>query len=317
MKAIRVHRFGDPDVMQVEEVPDPQPGTGQVLIEVKAVGVNPVETYIRSGRYAAQPTLPYTPGSDLAGIVEAVGPGVSRFKPGDRVYTWGTVTGAYAAKALCTEDQVHPLPNKLTFSEGAGVGIPCGTAWRALYIRGAAQPGETVLVHGASGAVGLATVQLARAAGLTVIGTAGTEQGADLVKKQGAHYVTAHDDYARILELTGGRGPDLIVEMLANVNLQEDLKVAAPGCRIVVVGSRGSIEIDPRLTMQKEVSILGLILYYSTPQQTASMHAALYAAMEAGILRPIVRMELPLADAPKAHELVMSPGAFGKIVLVP
>lgn len=317
MKAIRVHRFGDPDVLQIEEVADPQPGPGQIRIDVKAVGVNPVETYIRSGRYAAQPDLPYTPGSDLAGIVDAVGTGVTRFRPGDRVYTWGTVTGAYAAKALCTEDQVHPLPEGITFAQGAGVGIPCGTAWRALFIRGGAQPGETVLVHGASGAVGLACVQLARAAGLTVIGTAGTEQGSELVKKEGAHYVTAHDDYARILDLTGGRGPDLIVEMLANVNLQEDLKVAAPGCRIVVVGSRGTIEIDPRLTMQKEASVLGLILYHSTPQQTAAMHAALYASMEAGILRPVVRMELPLAEAPKAHELVMSPGAYGKIVLVP
>src|SRR5687768_8981294 len=162
MNAIRVHQFGDPSVMKLEEQPERPAGATQVLVAVKAAGVNPVDTYIRSGNYAALPPLPYTPGADAAGVVEAVGSEVQYFRAGDRVYLSGTIegraVGAYAQKALCTIDQVHPLPPHITFSEGAGVGVPYVTAWRALFDKGRAVPGETVLIHGASGAVGVAAV---------------------------------------------------------------------------------------------------------------------------------------------------------------
>ncbi len=140
MKAIRVHEFGDPSVMKLEEIPDLSAGPGQLLIGLKATGVNPVDTYIRNGQYASLPPLPYTPGSDAAGTVEAVGSGVQEFKPGDRVYISGTVDGraygSYAQNALCTIDQVHPLPAHISFAEGAGVGVPYVTAWRALFDKG-------------------------------------------------------------------------------------------------------------------------------------------------------------------------------------
>src|SRR5262245_40840614 len=175
MKAIRVTQFGGPEVLRVEEVAEPRPGAGQVLVRVQAVGVNPVDTYIRSGAYARKPELPYTPGTDAAGTVAAVGEGVTTVSAGDRVYTSGTVTGAYAEIAVAEVSQVHPLPEKASFPQGAAVNVPYATAYRALFQRARGQAGETVLVHGASGGVGIASVQLAVAAGMTVYGTAGTE----------------------------------------------------------------------------------------------------------------------------------------------
>ncbi len=320
MKAIRVSDFGGPDVLKLHDVPDPKPDSGQVVVRVKAVGVNPVDTYIRAGVYPRKPNLPYTPGTDAAGIVEAVGPNVKRFKAGDRVYTNGTITGAYAELALCEESQVHPLPSKISFAQGAALGIPYGTAYRALFQRGRAKPGETLLVHGASGGVGTACLQFARAFGMTVIGTAGTEKGHALVAAQGAHHVADHRaaEYEKqILGFTGGRGVDLIAEMLANVNLAKDLSLVGPGGRIVVIGNRGAIEINPRDAMMREASILGMTMWGATDADLAEIHSAIVAGLESGTLRPVIGQELPLGEASRAHQLVLEPGAYGKIVLVP
>jgi NADPH2:quinone reductase len=319
MKAIRVHEFGGPEVMKLEEVPNLTPGPGQVVVSVKAVGVNPVDTYIRSGAYAAKPPLPYTPGIDAAGTVEAVGQRES-VEVGERVYVAGTLSGAYAAQALCDASQVHRLPERVSFAQGAGVNVPYATAYRALYNRAHGQPGETVLVHGASGGVGIAAVQMARASGLAVIGTAGTEKGRKLVLEQGAHHVMDHrkEGYAEeIMALTNGRGVDVILEMLANVNLAKDLTLLALRGRVVVIGNRGSIEINPRATMQRDLSILGLTLLNATKEELVSIHAALIAGLESGTLHPVVGREMPLAEAPLAHRAVMESGAYGKIILIP
>jgi NADPH2:quinone reductase len=320
MKAIRIHEFGGPDVLKVEDVPEPSPAAGQVLVRVRAAGVNPVDTYIRSGVHAVRPGLPYTPGLDAGGEVEAVGEGVKRFSTGQRVYTAGSLTGTYAELALCEESQCHALPERVTFAQGAAVFTPYVTAYRALFHRANARPGETVFVHGASGGVGTAAVQLARAAGLRVVGTAGTEEGRRLVLEQGAHEVLDHrapDYLERLGRLTGGRGADVILEMLANVNLDKDLGALAKGGRVVVIGSRGTVEINPRQAMTRDAAILGMTLFNASPQELASIHAALGAGLEAGTLRPVVGRELPLAEAARAHEEVLKPGAYGKIVLVP
>lgn len=318
MRAIRVHEFGGPEKLRLEEIAGPQPGPGQVLVRVAAVGVNPVDTYIRSGGYGKRP-LPYTPGSDAAGTVEAVGDNVAAVI-GDRVYLAGTITGAYAEMALCTAAQVRPLPPRLSFAQGAAVHVPYYTAYHGLFDRAKALPGEFLLVHGASGGVGIAAVQIARAAGLTVIGTAGTEAGRRLVADQGAQHVLDHtqEEYGdEIRALTGGRGVSVILEMLANVNLAKDLGFLAPGGRVVVIGSRGPVEIDPRLTMTKNSSILGMSLANATETETARLHAALGAGLANGTLAPVIAQEIPLADAPRAHEAVMASGARGKIVLIP
>jgi NADPH2:quinone reductase len=320
VKTIRVREFGDPEVMKLEDTPELRSAAGQVLVRVKAVGVNPVEAYIRTGTYAMKPALPYTPGSDAAGAVESVGPGVTGFAPGDRVYFGGTLSGAYAEQALCEAWQVHPLPPNVTFAQGAAVNVPYATAFRALFHFAHARAGETVLIHGASGGVGVACVQLARAAGLRVIGTGGTDRGRELVAVQGAHHVLDHraPGYLdELLRLTQGRGVNVVLEMLANVNLAKDLTVLARGGRVVVIGNRGSIEINPREIMRRDASVLGFVLFNADRPEVASIHAALVAGLENGTLRPVVGKEFPLKEAPQAHRAVMEPGAFGKIVLVP
>jgi len=320
VKAIRVKEFGGPEVLQLEEVPTPQPGPGEVLVRIHAAGVNPVETYIRAGTYARLPELPYTPGNDGAGMVEQVGPDVTGLKAGDRVYTAGSLSGTYAEFALCKKEQVHPLPANVSFAQGAAMGTPYATAYRGLLQRAAAKPGETVLVHGASGGVGTAAVQLARAHGLRVFGTAGSDEGFKLVREQGAHEVFDHrapDHFEKIMKATGGHGVDVIVEMLANVNLGKDLTILAKTGRVVIIGSRGPVQINPRDTMQRDADVRGMILPNTPPAQMASIHAALVAGLEDGTLRPVIAKEFPLAQAAQAHQAVMELGALGKIVLVP
>lgn len=319
MKTIRVHELGAPEVMRLEEVPDPKPAPTQVVIRVRAAGVNPVDTYIRAGMYGTPP-LPYTPGMDAAGEVEAVGAHVKRFAVGDRVYTAGTVSGAYAGKVLCEESQAHPLPKQASFQQGAALGVPYATAFRALFQRAHSLPGETVLVHGASGGVGTAAVQLARAAGMIVIGSAGTDKGRTLVAEQGAHHVLDHKNpryLDQLRDLTGERGVDVILEMLANENLGKDLTVLAPKGRVVVIGCRGTVEINPRDAMSRDASIVAMSLFNASEAEKASIHAALVAGLENGTLRPVIGKEMPLSAAAEAHEAVLEPGAYGKIVLVP
>jgi NADPH:quinone reductase len=319
MKAIRVHQFGGPEVLKLEEVATPKPSAGEVLVRIHASGVNPYDTYMRTGTYAINPPLPYTPGSDGAGVVEAVGEGVKNVKPGDRVYTAQTITGAYAQYALAREAQVHPLPEKIDFKQGAGIWVPYGTAYHALYHSAKAHASETVLVHGASGGVGIAALQISRAMGLKVLGTAGTPKDLELAKREGAHEVFDHgkaDYQPEILKATGNRGVDIVLEMLANVNLAHDTKLLATNGRIVVIGSRGEVTINPRELMGRRGSIRGLVLPAITPAEEADIHAGLFAGLENGTLRPVVSKELPLAEAARAHEEILKPGSAGKIVLI-
>jgi NADPH2:quinone reductase len=319
MKAIVVKEFGGPDVMKLDQVPDPSPGAGQLLIRVQAVGVNPVETYIRAGAYARKPNLPYTPGSDVGGTVERAGAGVTAFKPGDRVYTQGA-SGGYAEFLVCEEAVVHPLPERVSFAQGAALGVPYSTAWRALFMRARARAGETLLVHGASGGVGTAAVELGRSHGLRVIGTAGTTEGLNLAREHGAHHVLNHRDkdyLQQVMPLTNNAGVDVVLEMLANVNLDNDLDVLARNGRIVVIGNRGRVEIDPRKSMARDGAILGMTLFNATPEELREIHAGLIAGLENGSLNPVIGKEFPLADAAKAHVAVMESGAYGKIVLLP
>jgi len=319
MKAIRVAQFGGPEVMQLKNVPDPEPGPKQVLIHVRAVGVNPVETYIRAGRYPNL-ALPFTPGTDAAGEVAQIGALVSHVAVGARVYTSGSVTGAYSNMTVCEAADIHPLPDKASFAEGAAMNVPYGTAWRALFQRARAVPGETVLVHGATGGVGTAAVQLARAAGLTVIGTAGSDRGAQLISDLGASHVLNHrlaDCLTEVLKITENRGVDIILEMLANANLGKDLPVLARHGRVVVIGSRGKVEIDARELMVRDAEIRGMLLFNLSARDKAAIHAALRAGLENGTVKPVIAREFPLEEASRAHELIMQPGACGKIILVP
>jgi len=324
MKAIRAHDFGGPDVLQLETVPDPVPGPGEVVVDIRAAGVNPADTYMRSGTYAIVPPLPYTPGGDAGGVISAVGANVPQFKTGDRVFV-GTglsfdLTGCYAEKVKRKADEVLPLPDNVSFAQAAAFGVSYTTAHYALFERGGAQAGETVFIHGASGSVGTAAIQLARRAGLKVIGSAGTARGLDLVRQEGADHAVDHTKPGYIdavRQLTGGNGPQLILEMLANVNLAADMDVVAKYGRIIIIGNRGEITITPRVAMMKELDIRGIALWNATDAQMRPIMADILAGVAEGALRPIIGKEMPLADAAEAHIAVLQPGAYGKIALIP
>jgi len=322
MRAIRVHQFGGPEALSLDELPDPVAGLGQVVIRNHAAGVNPVDAYVRAGTYARLPAVPFIPGWDGAGIVQSVGADVHRIRVGERVYFSGTTAGrglgAYADMVCCHEVQACPLPEGLSFAQGAAIGVPYATAHRALFHRAQTRPGETVLVHGASGGVGVAAVQLAAAHGCVVIATAGSQSGLELVRAQGAQYVVRHGTASsaeEILSITGGRGVDVIVEMLANVNLDRDLGLLALNGRVAIVGNRGRIDIDPRQIMGKESAVLGVLLWNSSDAELLELHQLMGPQFAEGVLQPVVGPQFPLAEAGKAHTAVFEPGARGKIVL--
>lgn len=320
MRAIRVHQFGGPEVLTLEQVPAPSPGAGEVVVRLHAAGVNPVEAYVRTGQYARLPALPYIPGYDGAGVVEAVGADVTRVKAGDRVYVAAFLVGSgtYAERVRCPATHVHPLPEHVSYAQGAALGVPAATAWRALVLRANARPAETVLVHGASGAVGVAAAQLARAMGMRVFGTAGSDKGVEVAQRAGCHQVFRHDQpgYEQaIAEAAAPDGINVILENLANVNLDRDLGLIAPKGRVIVIGNRGRTEIDARQTMGKESAVMGTTLWSATADEYRMTHAALVAALAAGTLAPVVGTELPLERAADAHRAVIGGKAAGKIVL--
>lgn len=315
MKAIIVNEFGGPEVLRLGETETPRPEGTQVLVRVHAAGVNPVDTYIRSGIHAVKPKLPYTPGKDAAGIVESVGDAVTRFKAGDRVYTAGSISGTYAEYTLCDESHLGVLSEGLSFEQGAGIWTPYATAYRALFQKADLKAGETVVIHGASGGVGLAALQWAADAGATVIGTASSSEGQGLILENGAAAAFDHSDpehFAQINEFTGG-GADVIIEMLANVNLERDFEMLAMFGRIVVVGSRGPLEFTPRLAMTKDATIYGMSLFNAPQIELDEIHAAIAK----GSISPIVNRRFALSEAPRAHREIIENKALGKMVLIP
>jgi len=306
-------------------VPDPAPSADTVIVRIHAAGVNPVDGYIRSGTYARKPSLPYVPGSDGAGEVVHVGANVKDVAVGDRVYIAGfgsspAGAGTYAELARCLPSQVHRLPAPTSFAQGAALGVPYAAAYRALFHRAGARPGDTVLVHGATGGVGIAAVQIGRAHGMRVIGTGGTDRGRSLVREQGADLVFDHHASNYLDEIkaaTVGRGVDVVLEMAAHINLDNDLGLLAPRGRVVVIGNRGRVEIDARQAMGRDAAVLGMTLFNASDADLASIHAALRAGLAGGTLNPIIAREFPLAEARRAHEAVMENGALGKITLTP
>lgn len=324
MKAVRAHKFGGPEAIQIDEVDDPVAGPGQVVIDIKAAGVNPADTYMLGGAYAIKPDLPYTLGADAAGVISEVGSGVDRFKVGDRVYVGICLgfdpRGCYAQKLVRVQEDVAALPDNVSFAQGAALGTAYVTAHYGLFARGGAKAGECVFIHGASGAVGTAAIQLAKRAGMTVIGSAGTDRGRELVKSEGADHVVDHTDgnyMDAVREASGGDGPQLILEMLANVNLAADLDVVAKYGRIVIIGNRGEITVNPRMTMMKELDVRGMAIFNASRESMEHIVDDMAVALRDGSLKPVVGREMPLAEAAASHVAVLEPGAHGKIVLVP
>ena len=323
MKAIQVHQFGDPSVLQMRELPDLTPSTDEVVVSVRAIGVNPVETYIRAGNYPSLPPLPYVPGTDAAGEVSAIGEKVVGIEIGQRVYVIRPVdgTGAYATQVVAKSSNVFPLPNSASFAQGAALGIPYATAYRALFDRAKVVSGEVVLIHGATGGVGLAAVQLAVQHGCIVLGTGGTAAGRLLVQSFGAKEVfdhTANGYLAAIKAATPqSAGVHAIIEMAAHLNLDRDLDLLAKNGRIVTVGSRRRIEIDPRKTFVKETAILGMTLWGAGDEPVYRAHRLIVEGLRNGNLNPVIACEFPLAEVARAHEEMQTGQSPGKIVLLP
>ncbi|MEH7159374.1 NADPH:quinone reductase [Neobacillus drentensis] len=315
--------FGEPEVLKLAEVEEPVPAENEVRVRLYCAGVNPAETYIRAGGYAFfNPELPYIPGFDGSGVVDEIGPGVTRLKTGDRVFVASALakrkTGTYAEKVVCDVTAVHKLPESLSFEQGAALGIPVTAAYRSLFHRAHLKPGETVLIHGASGGVGILAIQLAKYVGAQVIGTAGTEENMELVRKYGADAVLNHNqaDYLKAIpSITNGGGVDVIIEMLANVNLEDDLQLINKFGRLVVVGNRGSLDFNPRLIMAKEVDIFGMAVWNAPLDEYNESLIAVEAALINGGLQPFVGTIIPLEEAAKAHTQIVSSKSNGKMVL--
>ncbi len=316
MKAVVVEQYGGPEVLSVREVNKPEPKTGQVLIKFHTAGINPVDTYLRSGTRGYSPKLPWTPGLDGAGIIEAIGDGVEGMEVGTPVYTAGSLTGTYAEYGLCSPQQVFLLPNNLHWHEGASLGVPYFTAARALFTRGNIAHRKSVLVHGASGGVGSAVLQLAAGYNLTLMGTAGSETGRRLVESLGATCFDHRDkDYiARIREHCGG-GVDLVIEMLADRNLDNDLDLLAAGGLVLVTGSRGRIEIDPRKLMNAESSITAMTVLNSTPEERLYYSNLISQGAESGRIKPPIDRVFSLEMVAQAHIQIMKGPHAGNLVI--
>ncbi len=320
MQAIRVTELGDPEVLKLEQVPTPEPASDQILVKIEAIGVNPVDTYIRSGYQGYDPVVPYTPGFDAAGVVETVGKDIKSIVPDARVYLSGSISGTYAEYAICHPDQLHPLPEHVSFPQGASLYVAYVTAYRGLIQRAESRPGETILIHGASGAVGIAAIQFAQNLGMRIIATASTEEGQEIAAEQGADLVLDHSDPAHfklIMDYTENLGVNVILEMMANINLDNDLKILAQKGRVIVIGNLDRIEINPRDVMACDGAIIGMSLMNISDQDEKEIHSAIVAGLNNKTLNPVIRCELPLEKASEAHMMVMESGACGKIILIP
>jgi NADPH:quinone reductase len=319
MKAVQVHQFGDVNVLKIDELPDPVPAAGQVLIRVRAAGISPLDTYVREQSHGAPtPALPYIPGFEAAGEIAALGEGVTKFKVGDRVYI-NTFLGAYSELTVQDANSVHPLADSVSFAQGTVVANSYPTAYYGLFNLARGKAGDRVFIHGASGAVGTAAVQLAKAAGMTVVGTAGSDRGIELIQQEGAHHALNHREpnyLQQALEMTDGKGFDIILEMNASKKLADDVALVGTFGRIIVIGGTdAAVTFDPTPILWKGASIIGLYIGLTTPEESAQIHSALYAQLQDKSLRPIVGQEFALTDVAKAHEAVHQTSSAGKIVL--
>lgn len=310
--------FGEPDVLKLIEKAVPSFEEDEVIVKLKFAGVNPADAYIRQGGYAFfNPKLPYTPGFDGAGIITEVGSKVTNYQVGDRVFVSASLgkkaTGTYAEYISCSTDAIRQLPETVTFEEGAALGIPGTAAYRALFQRGGLKQGEKVLIHGASGGVGTLAVQMAKEAGAYVIGTAGSEDNCQIVRENGADLVVNHNQVGYTDNIPQ---VDLVLEMLANINLEKDLELLNQRGRVVIIGNRGSLDFNPRLTMAKEADIYGIAIWNATAAERAESLDAIETYLKQGILSPAIGDLYPLKEAAQAQYDIIHLPAKGKILLI-
>ncbi|XP_054276308.1 quinone oxidoreductase-like [Macrosteles quadrilineatus] len=325
MKAIQIHSFGGPSVLKVEtNVPTPIPTEGQVLVKVHAAGINPVDAYLRERAFSSSPKLPLILGKEVAGDVVTItdtGDGnCNQYKPGDRVICCLPHDRGYAEYAVCDVDHTLRLPSHMSYAEGAAIYVAYFTAYRGLVTKLKIKKNELVLVHGASGAVGSAAVQIAKHIGAIVVGTAGTEEGLKMVKEIGADYVVNHREATHLTQALGmvpnAVGFDAILENRATTNLAKDLASIGPKGRIAVVGAKESVTVDPRLLIKTEGYVTGVNVANMSKQQWKKYIEAISTGMQEGWVKPVIAREYLMEDIQQAHEdLMKKHGHHGKLVL--
>lgn len=322
MKQIQLDKLGGPEVLKLVDAPKPEVKPGTVLVRNHAVGVNFADTLFRQGQYAIAPQLPDTPGMESAGVIEAIGDGVTGFKPGMRVAAVGAK--AYSEYMLSRPSTVIPIPDFVSYDEAAAFPVQVLTAWHILHSADHARPGMTVLVHSAAGGVGIVAVQIAKAAGARVIGTVSSESKAALAKEYGAddaiNYAT-QDFSAEVMKLTGGRGAELILDAVGKPTFQKGLACLAPMGHLVLYGRAGGAPdpVNPFVLFQKSTKISGFMLnrQHTGGEQWQRGIEESFRLMKEKKLRILIGKKFPLAEAAEAHRFIESRGSTGKLILVP
>lgn len=323
MKAVICDTYGQPEQLVVREVEAPLPGNGQAVIHVRACGVSFPDTLIIQGKYQVRPPLPFTPGSEVAGIVTALGEGVTGLREGSRVVAF-TGTGGYAEEVVCDARNIAPIPDDVEFVSAAAFAMNYATAYHALQDRARLQPGETALVLGAAGGVGLAAVELAKVMGAHVIAAASSDEKLDVARRYGAEAginYSREDFRERVKDLTGGKGVDVVVDPVGGAYAEPALRGMAWGGRYLVIGfAAGDIPRIPlNLPLLKGCSIEGVFwgsFAAREPGRNAENVRQLLTWLGDGTLNPLVSATYPLEDVARALRDVMERRATGKIVLV-
>jgi len=324
MRAMVATQWGEPSDLQLTELPDPQPGPRQVAIDVRASACNFFDILMVQGKYQVRPPLPFSPGGEVAGVVRAVGPGVDRIAPGDRVFAmlgWG----GFASMALAPVDSVFKMPDSMSFEHGAAFGVVYQTSYFGLVYRAQLRAGETLLVHAAAGGVGLAAVQIGRALGARVLATAGSSAKLEIARQHGAEEAydyTTPDWVERVKAATGGRGADVIYDPVGGDIFDLSTKCIAFGGRLLVIGfASGRIpSIQVNRILLKNIAVVGLhwgAYRQHDPARIPQAMDALFDLYTQGKLRPVVSSTWPLADAARALEEIASRRSVGKVLLLP
>lgn len=322
MKAIRVHEYGGPEVMRLEETPLPEPGPGQARVKIEATGVNFIEIYQRSGQYTGR--LPFTPGGEAAGTVDAVGPGVSDLKPGERVAYTGA-PGSYAEYALAPAERLVPVPEGISTRDAAAIMLQGMTAHYLAFSTYPLSASDTALVHAAAGGVGLLLVQIAKRCGARVIGTVSTEEKAELAHAAGADEIiryTVQDFEEETKRLTEGRGVDVVYDSVGKMTFDKSLNCLRPRGYLVLYGqSSGAVpQIDPQVLNQKGSLFLtrpSLAHYTADREELLWRSGDLFRWVAAGELKLRIDRTWPLAEAPEAHRYLADRQSKGKLLLIP
>lgn len=321
MKAWRVHDWCEPDQMSFEDIPTPEPGAGEIRIKNHAAALNFFDILMVQGKYQTKPPRPFTPGSELAGVVDAVGEGVTGFNVGDRVQAMAT-SGSYAELSIAPAAKTFRIPDAMSFEEAAAMIVIYQTSYFALTHRTQIKPGEWLLVHAAAGGVGVSATQIGKALGARVIATAGSEDKLEFCLSQGAEYALNYRDASWVDEVKKitGRGADIIYDPVGGEIFDLSTKCIAPEGRLLVIGFAGGTipSIAANRILLKNMAVTGV--YWGGylehhPEYMAEAEAALFKLYEAGQIKPIVSEKFKLADAVAALNALATRKTVAKVVL--